>query len=200
MFTGLVEAKATLLTIDRSQDSAVLTFSSPDNFGNLNLGESINVNGACLTVTNFNQNAKQFSVDAMGITLDITNLGDLSIGASVNLERAMKLGDRFGGHIVQGHIDGVSKLIERTPQDNWEIFRFTLPDLLSSYMVKKGSICLNGVSLTISDIANDWFEVSIIPTTLAMTNLAELAQGSAVNLEVDLIAKYVESLLTNRKI
>jgi len=200
MFTGLVEAKATLLTIDRSQDSAVLTFSSPDNFGNLNLGESINVNGACLTVTNFNQNAKQFSVDAMGITLDITNLGDLSIGASVNLERAMKLGDRFGGHIVQGHIDGVSKLIERIPQDNWEIFRFTLPDLLSSYMVKKGSICLNGVSLTISDIGNDWFEVSIIPTTLAMTNLAELAQGSAVNLEVDLIAKYVESLLTNRKI
>jgi riboflavin synthase len=200
MFTGLVEAKATLLTIDRSQDSAVLTFSSPDIFGNLNLGESINVNGACLTVTDFNQNAKQFSVDAMGITLDITNLGDLSIGASVNLERAMILGDRFGGHIVQGHIDGVSKLIERIPQDNWEIFRFTLPDLLSSYMVKKGSICLNGVSLTISDIGNNWFEVSIIPTTLAMTNLAELAQGSAVNLEVDLIAKYVESLLTNRKI
>jgi riboflavin synthase len=200
MFTGLVQAKGTLLSFDRGQDSAVLSISIPASFEKLQLGESVNINGVCLTVTSFDYLTKVFTIDAMGVTLEITNLGELAVGSSVNLERAMELGDRFGGHIVQGHVDGVSKLLKRVPQDNWEIFRFKLPEALTPYMVKKGSICVNGISLTISDIGEEWFEVSIIPTTLATTNLADLAEGDAVNLEVDLIAKYVESLLTNRMI
>jgi len=200
MFTGLVQGVGILTGIKFDANSAEIAIQLPANFENIQIGESISVNGVCLTVTKNQENAQLVSMDIMGVTLAASNIGDLEIGNAVNLERAMLIGDRFGGHIVQGHIDGTAKLVSRELSDNWETFRFEIARHLRVYLVPKGSICLNGVSLTISNITDDGFEVSLIPTTMELTNLAQLRIGDKVNIEVDVIAKYVQALLENRNI
>jgi riboflavin synthase len=193
MFTGLVQAKGSVLSLDQVANSAVLKISTPSDFDDVALGESIAINGVCLTVTN--KHFLELDFDVMGETLNLTNLGTLSSGNQVNLERALKISDRLGGHIVQGHVDGRSQLLSRSKEPNWEVLTFELNDSFARYVVKKGSITVDGVSLTVSNVGDSTFEVSLIPTTLISTNLGELAVGKVVNIEVDVIAKYVESMI-----
>ncbi|MEY3568650.1 MAG: Riboflavin synthase [Actinomycetota bacterium] len=193
MFTGLVQAQGSVLSLDQVANSAVLKISAPADFDDVALGESIAINGVCLTVTN--KHFLELDFDVMGETLNLTNLGTLSSGNQVNLERALKISDRLGGHIVQGHVDGRSQLLSRSKEPNWEVLTFELNDSFARYVVKKGSITVDGVSLTVSDVGDSTFEVSLIPTTLVSTNLGELAVGKVVNIEVDVIAKYVESMI-----
>jgi riboflavin synthase len=164
-------------------------------------GDSIAINGVCLTVTDTGDG--QFTADVMGETLDRSGLGGLAPGAPVNLERPMRLDDRLGGHIVQGHVDGTGVILARSPADGWEVVRVSAPPALSPYMVEKGSVAVDGVSLTISALSpvgdEAWFEVSLIPETLRRTTLGTRAPGEIVNLEVDMIAKYVERLLAGRQ-
>jgi riboflavin synthase len=197
MFTGLIKGIGILKSVAMHSKSARLTIELPGDFSNIEIGESIAVNGVCLTVTSFVEKSRLISMDIMGVTLMASNLGDLEVGDKVNLERAMLIADRFGGHIVQGHVDGIASLVARELNDNWETFRFEIDRNLKMYLVPKGSICLNGVSLTVSKVNSDGFEVSLIPTTLKSTNLANLAIGDRVNVEIDVIAKYVQSLLAN---
>lgn len=197
MFTGLVKGIGVLKSVTMHSKSAKLTIELPEDFSNIEIGESIAVNGVCLTVTSFVEKFRLISMDIMGVTLTASNLGDLEVGDKVNLERAMLIADRFGGHIVQGHVDGIASLVARELNDNWETFRFEIDKNLKMYLVPKGSICLNGVSLTVSKVNSDGFEVSLIPATLKSTNLANLAIGDRVNVEIDVIAKYVQSLLAN---
>jgi riboflavin synthase len=156
-------------------------------------GDSIAVNGVCLTVVE--HGAGEFTVDVMAETLRRSSLGALRQGDRVNLERAMAAGSRFGGHVVQGHVDGTAELVERVPGDRWEVVRFTLPADLARYVVQKGSITVDGVSLTVASVDGDSFTVSLIPTTLDLTTLGRKGVGDLVNLEVDVLAKYVERLL-----
>jgi riboflavin synthase len=193
MFTGLVQAQGSVLSLDQVANSAVLKISTPSDFDDVALGESIAINGVCLTVTN--KHFLELDFDVMGETLNLTNLGTLSSGNQVNLERALKISDRLGGHIVQGHVDGRSQLLSRSKEPNWEVLTFELNDSFARYVVKKGSITVDGVSLTVSNVGDSTFEVSLIPTTLVSTNLGELAVGKVVNIEVDVIAKYVESMI-----
>jgi riboflavin synthase len=193
MFTGLVQAQGSVLSLDQVANSAVLKISTPSDFDDVALGESIAINGVCLTVTN--KHFLELDFDVMGETLNLTNLGTLSSGNQVNLERALKISDRLGGHIVQGHVDGRSQLLSRSKEPNWEVLTFELNDSFARYVVKKGSITVDGVSLTVSNVGDSTFEVSLIPTTLISTNLGELAVGKVVNIEVDVIAKYVESMI-----
>jgi riboflavin synthase len=193
MFTGLVQAQGSVLSLDQVANSAVLKISTPSDFDDVALGESIAINGVCLTVTN--KHFLELDFDVMGETLNLTNLGTLSSGNQVNLERALKISDRLGGHIVQGHVDGRSQLLSRSKEPNWEVLTFELNDSFARYVVKKGSITVDGVSLTVSNVGDSTFEVSLIPTTLVSTNLGELAIGKVVNIEVDVIAKYVESMI-----
>ena len=195
MFTGLVLGTGELVAKKFHGESAILTVRYADVFDDPEIGESIAVNGVCLTVANIDWTQQTISFDVMGITLSLSNLGELNPGTRVNLERAMAVGDRFGGHIVQGHIDGKAQLVSKMDSDNWVTYRFSLSNLISKYVVPKGSICLDGVSLTVSAVAKGWFEVSLIPTTLDTTNLANLDVDGWVNVEVDVIAKYVESML-----
>jgi riboflavin synthase len=193
MFTGLVQAQGSVLSLDQVANSAVLKISTPSDFDDVALGESIAINGVCLTVTN--KHFLELDFDVMGETLNLTNLGTLSSGNQVNLERALKISDRLGGHIVQGHVDGRSQLLSRSKEPNWEVLTFEVNDSFARYVVKKGSITVDGVSLTVSNVGDSTFEVSLIPTTLVSTNLGELAVGKVVNIEVDVIAKYVESMI-----
>lgn len=202
MFTGLVEEVGQIAGLEAADDSVILTVGAERVLDGVQLGDSISVNGVCLTVTEFTTDT--FHADVMKESLDRSNLGELSVGSPVNLERAVELGSRLGGHLVQGHVDGVAMLVSRTPGSHWEVFRFTLPKSLSRYVVEKGSICVNGTSLTVSGLgegeettpeASAWFEVSLIPTTLRDTNLGALEVGASVNIEVDVIAKYVEKML-----
>jgi riboflavin synthase len=193
MFTGLVQAQGSVLSLDQVANSAVLKISTPSDFDDVALGESIAINGVCLTVTN--KHFLELDFDVMGETLNLTNLGTLSSGNQVNLERSLKISDRLGGHIVQGHVDGRSQLLSRSKEPNWEVLTFELNDSFARYVVKKGSITVDGVSLTVSNVGDSTFEVSLIPTTLVSTNLGELAVGKVVNIEVDVIAKYVESMI-----
>jgi riboflavin synthase len=193
MFTGLVQAQGSVLSLDQVANSAVLKISTPSDFDDVALGESIAINGVCLTVTN--KHFLELDFDVMGETLNLTNLGSLSSGNQVNLARALKISDRLGGHIVQGHVDGRSQLLSRSKEPNWEVLTFELNDSFARYVVKKGSITVDGVSLTVSNVGDSTFEVSLIPTTLVLTNLGELAVGKVVNIEVDVIAKYVESMI-----
>jgi riboflavin synthase len=158
-------------------------------------GASIAVNGVCLTVVE--HDGQTFSVDVMAETLNRSSLGSLRAGSEVNLERAMAASARFGGHIVQGHVDGTAHILARLPGENWEVVQLTLPPEVSRYVVEKGSITVDGISLTVSAITDDTFSVSLIPTTLDRTTLGHKAVGDPVNLEVDVIAKYVERLLTH---
>ena len=198
MFTGIVEATGRLTNLETSSNICEMTFSIPQAFNDLHNGDSVSVNGVCLTVKGCLPDS--FAADVMGITLARTNLGRLEVGSSVNLERAMKVDSRFGGHIVQGHIDCVSALLNRTAHELWETFRFTLPREVAPLVVERGSVALNGVSLTVSAVSDEegWFEVSLIPTTLQQTVLGSLRIGEEVNLESDVVARHIEKLMKLR--
>ena len=156
-------------------------------------GDSIAVDGVCLTVVEAAGGV--FTADVMQETLNRSRLGSYEVGSNVNLERALAAGARMGGHIVQGHVDGVGELISRESSEHWDVLRFSLPEQLARYVVEKGSIALNGTSLTVSAVSADYVEVSLIPTTLAETTFGELAVGEPVNMEVDVVAKYVEKMV-----
>jgi riboflavin synthase len=196
MFTGIVEALGEVVEVEHLADSARLTIRSPEITSDAEPGGSIAVNGVCLTVTGTAGGV--FDADVMQETLKRSALTALTPGARVNLERSVRLADRLGGHLVQGHVDATAAVISRSPGDQWDVVRIALPPQLARYVVEKGSICVDGISLTVSAIADDWFEVSLIPETLRRTTLGFREPGDTVNLEVDVIAKYVEKLLTGR--
>ena len=194
MFTGIVEELGSVVSIDRAETSARVRISGPLVTSDARVGDSIAVNGVCLTVTEVSDGV--FTADVMQETLNRSSLGSVDAGSPVNLERPVTLSTRLGGHLVQGHVDEITHILERTPGEAWEIVRFELPDALSRYVVEKGSITVDGISLTVSALGEDWFEVSLIPTTLALTTLGSKQSGDVVNVEVDVVAKYVERMLT----
>ena len=189
MFTGLVEALGTVHALTPEGPGCQLTVAAPGLAGPLSLGESVAVNGACLTVVGHDDRTCRFQVGPE--TLSRTNLGGLGVGDRVNLERSLRLSDRLGGHLVQGHVDGVGRVAERLPEGDWVKVWFTCPPELAAQMVSKGSVAVDGVSLTLVDMAEDRFSVALIPHTLAHTTLGFKGPGSVVNLETDLLAKYV---------
>ena len=193
MFTGIIETIGTVESVTDLKDSSRITISAPPILVDAHHGDSISVNGCCLTIVEFDD--KQFSADVMDESLKRTNLGELKAGSIVNLERAVRVDQRLGGHIVQGHVDGVGTLVSREPSENWEIFSFAAPAEVLRYLVEKGSITVNGISLTVISVSDLGFSVSLIPTTLSDTVLGGLAIGARVNLEVDVLAKYIERLL-----
>lgn len=193
MFTGIVEELGEVTAVENLGDSCRFRLRGPVVTEGAKHGDSIAVNGVCLTVVDFGDG--EFSADVMAETLNRSSLGALETGSRVNLERPMAVGDRLGGHIVQGHVDGTGTVLERKPSENWEIVKISLPADLTRYVVEKGSITVDGVSLTVVDAGPDYFTISLIPTTLALTTLGIKQPGDPVNLEVDVIAKYVERLL-----
>ncbi len=193
MFTGIVEELGSVAGVDNLGDSVRLTIAATTVLEDVHLGDSIAVNGVCLTVATFEDG--HFTADCMQETLDRSSLGSLSVGSPVNLERAMPANGRLGGHIMQGHVDATTQLVSRESSENWDVLRFDLPADLARYVVEKGSIALNGTSLTVSTLGEDWFEVSLIPTTLRDTTHGTLEIGDIVNIEVDVIAKYVERMM-----
>jgi riboflavin synthase len=193
MFTGIIEELGTVVELDRGAESARLRVRGPLVTSDASLGGSIAVNGVCLTVTEVADG--DFTADVMHETLRRTALGALEPGSAVNLERPLTLASRLGGHLVQGHVDATTTVIERTPGDNWEIVRFALPPTVARYVVAKGSITIDGVSLTVAETSAESFSVSLIPTTLGLTTLGSKGTGESVNLEVDVIAKYVERMV-----
>jgi riboflavin synthase len=193
MFTGIVEELGSVAGLTRHADSARLAVRGSVVTADAGHGDSIAVNGVCLTVTGLDGDI--FVADVMAETLDRSSLGVLSVGDPVNLERAATLATRLGGHLVQGHVDGVGAILGREPAEHWELVRFALPDDLARYVVEKGSITVDGVSLTVVEVGPDSFSVGLIPTTLKATTLGHKGPGDPVNLEVDVIAKYVEKLL-----
>ena len=204
MFTGIVEELGEVVSLERRDDAARLTIRGATQ--GTRLGESIAVNGVCLTVADITDGA--FTADVMGETLDRSSLGALTPGAPVNLEQSVRLADRLGGHLVQGHVDGTGTIISRTPAAHWDQVRISLPATISRYVVHKGSIAVDGISLTVSALGpppadgpdgDTWFEVCLIPETLKRTTMGARAPGEVVNLEVDVIAKYVERLLSGEE-
>ncbi|MFD2767744.1 riboflavin synthase [Micromonospora eburnea] len=199
MFTGIVEELGEVIrTTETGGDSALVAVRGPLVTSDARHGDSIAVNGVCLTVVDVDGDV--FTADVMGETLRRTALGALRPGDPVNLERAAALNSRLGGHLVQGHVDGVGEILSREPAEQWETVRFRLPASLSRYVVEKGSITVDGVSLTVAGVGDDWFAVGLIPTTLKLTTLGAKGVGDPVNLEVDVLAKYVERLLGDRLI
>ena len=196
MFTGLVAELGKITAITRGETSSVLTIHAPHLTPELSIGDSIAVNGTCLTATSLT--ADSFTADVMVQTLSLTSLGKLAEGSAVNLELAAQMDMRMGGHIVQGHVDGVATVISRTPGEKWEQFIIEVPSDLSRYIVNQGSICVDGVSLTVGEIndSNNQVTLWLIPETLAKTNLSLKAAGDIVNIEVDILAKYVERLIS----
>lgn len=193
MFTGIVEEIGTVLAVERGPGDVRLRVRGATVTDGTRLGDSIAVDGVCLTVTDLAGDA--FACDVMPESLDRSSLGGLLPGARVNLERAVRADGRLDGHLVQGHVDGVGVLVRRDPGARWDDLRFTAPRALLRYVAEKGSIAVSGVSLTVTGVDEDGFGVSLIPTTLAATTLGDLTVGDRVNLEVDVIAKYVERLL-----
>jgi len=213
MFTGIVEELGEVVAVDDLGDAARLTVHGPQVTGGVANGDSIAVNGVCLTVSSHTGDA--FTADVMRETLIRSSLGALAPGAAVNLERSVRLADRLGGHLVQGHVDGTGTIASRTPADHWDLVRIAMPPGLARYVVEKGSVAVDGISLTIvstdgerdgkrdggkdadkdADKDAGWFEVSLIPETLKRTTLGVKQPGETVNLEVGVIAKYVEKLL-----
>ncbi|MFJ9552812.1 riboflavin synthase [Nocardiopsis sp. NPDC101807] len=200
MFTGIVEELGKVVSIEpagATGESLLLTLRGPLVSSDAGHGDSISVNGVCLTVVGRGEDT--FTADVMKESLDRSSLGGLSVGSEVNLERAARVDGRLGGHIVQGHVDGTSRLLSRNPGDNWDVLRFSLPAELSPYVVEKGSITVDGTSLTVSAVSapgadEEFFEVSLIPETLRATTLGGLPTGATVNIEVDVVAKYVERI------
>jgi riboflavin synthase len=200
MFTGIVEELGEVVAVEPLAEAARITVSGPRVTDGAAHGDSIAVNGTCLTVTDVSPPV--FTADVMAETLNRTGLGGLAPGSRVNLERPLRLSDRLGGHMVQGHVDAVATVLSRRPAEHWEVVRIALPSGLGRYLVEKGSVAVDGVSLTVSAIGDGepaWFEVSLIPTTLTLTTLGLVQPGSSVNLEVDLIGKYVERMLPGQR-
>jgi riboflavin synthase len=196
MFTGIVEELGEVVALTRRAQSATLTLRGPTVTADAVHGASIAVNGVCLTVVD--TAGGTFTADVMRETLDRSTLADLGVGAEVNLERAVRPTGRLGGHIVQGHVDGVGTVLARAPGDRWEVVRIGMDAALARYVVEKGSVAVDGVSLTVTATGDHWFEVCLIPTTLSSTTLGRRTMGDRVNLEVDVIAKYVERLLAGQ--
>lgn len=197
MFTGIVEELGEIVAKNELPDAARFTVRGPVVTSDAGHGDSIAVNGVCLTVVEVLPDGG-FTADVMQETLNRSSLGALDVGSRVNLERAAALGSRLGGHLVQGHVDGTGTVSGRSPSENWTVVRIAMPISVARYVVEKGSITVDGVSLTVSGLGVDdgshWFEISLIPTTLDLTTLGTAEVGSPVNLEVDVIAKYVERL------
>lgn len=202
MFTGIVEELGAVEAVEDLGDSARITFRANRVLGGTQIGDSIAVNGCCLTVvatgpTSKDEATRLWTADVMHETLDKTSLAGVRTGDPVNLERAVTVEKRLGGHIVQGHVDGVGEVLARTSSEHWDLVELSLPPQLSRYLVDKGSITVDGVSLTVVEAGDDRFTVSLIPETLARTTLGLRQPGERVNLEVDVIAKYVEKLLAS---
>ncbi|SDE21914.1 riboflavin synthase alpha chain [Mycolicibacterium neoaurum] len=197
MFTGIVEELGEVVGKEDLPDAARFVIRGPVVTSDAGHGDSIAVNGVCLTVVEVRPDGA-FTADVMAETLNRSSLAAVGVGSRVNLERAAAVNSRLGGHIVQGHVDGTGTVVSRSPSENWEVVRMSLPAPLSRYVVEKGSITVDGISLTVSGLGPDWFEVSLIPTTLGLTTLGSAVIGTPVNLEVDVIAKYVERLLGER--
>ena len=193
MFTGIVEELGSVVGVEPQGDAVRLRIRGPVVTSDAVHGASIAVNGVCLTVVEHGDG--EFTADVMQETLDRSSLGALAAGSTVNLERPVTLEARLGGHLVQGHVDGTGTILARTPSEHWEVVRVSLPDDLGRYVVEKGSITVDGVSLTVVEAARDSFTVSLIPTTLGLTTLGSKSVGDPVNLEVDVVAKYVERML-----
>ena len=195
MFTGLIAELGVVTAIEKGESSAVFTINAPQLIGEINVGDSVAVNGVCLTATSVSGTA--FTADVMVQTLSLTSLSQIAVGSPVNLELAAQLNARMGGHMVQGHVDGVATVGGLTPGDKWAQFDLTVPAHLAKYIVNQGSICLDGVSLTVGSIddATNVVTVWLIPETLERTNLSTLKPGDLINVEVDVLAKYVERLL-----
>lgn len=196
MFTGLVEELGTLRAVRKGADSALLTIEAEKVLGDLKIGDSVAVNGVCLTVTTYD--GKSFTADVMAETLSKSNLGDIKPGDRVNLERALRLGDRLGGHLVSGHIDGVGTIVNKERFDIAIVITVSAPREVMRYIIKKGSIAIDGTSLTVVDFAGEMFSVSLIPHTAHATTLGYKNIGQTVNLEADIIGKYIERLLSSR--
>jgi riboflavin synthase len=197
VFTGIVEELGVVQALHDQGDAVRLALRGPRVVRDTDLGDSVAVNGCCLTVAA--RDAETFTADVMRETLDKTSLGGLRPGARVNLERAVTPTGRLGGHLVQGHVDGTGSVVRREPSEHWEVVEVSLPRDLARYVVAKGSIAVDGISLTVVDAGEDSFTVSLIPETLARTTLGFKQTGDPVNLEVDVMAKYVERLLQERK-
>ncbi len=195
MFTGLVAELGRITAIDKGESSAVFTVAAPALISQIALGDSVAVNGVCLTATAISGDS--FTADVMVQTLAVTSLSQLAVGSPVNLELAALLNSRMGGHMVQGHVDGVATVVGLTPGEKWAQFDITVPEKLAKYIVNQGSICLDGVSLTVGEIndSNNVVTVWLIPETLERTNLSSKQAGDLINVEVDVLAKYVERLL-----
>ena len=194
MFTGIVEELGRVAAIQALPDNAIrITIEGPTVLNDANLGDSICVNGVCLTVAE--QNGDQFTADVMSETINRTTIGDLLAGSQVNLERPVTLATRLGGHLVQGHVDAVGTVSAREHSENWDVVTITPPKELLKYVVEKGSITIDGTSLTVSAVTDSTFSVSLIPATLEKTTLGIRQIGDRVNLEVDVLAKYVEKLV-----
>ena len=195
MFTGLITELGSITSIEKSETSAVFTINAPGLSSEITVGDSVAINGVCLTATSIS--GTTFNTDVMVQTLSLTSLSQIIVGSPVNLELAAQLNARMGGHLVQGHVDGIATVVALTPGDKWAKFDITVPEQLSKYIVNQGSICLDGISLTVGEIddANNVLTVWLIPETLKNTNLSTLRPGDLINVEVDVLAKYVERLL-----
>lgn len=198
MFTGLIEEQGRILGIETLPDAARFTVAGKTALVDAQHGDSIAVSGVCLTV--IAQSPESFTADVMAQTLTMSTLGQAVVGQPVNLERAARAGDRLGGHIVQGHIDGTAEVISITPSQDWTVIRFSLDAAQAPLVANKGSIAVDGVSLTVSNISSptessQWFEVSLIPETLSVTTLGSRAVGDRVNIETDIVARHVERML-----
>jgi riboflavin synthase len=196
MFTGLVADKGEVIALEKRAESALITIKSTLS-SELNIGDSISVNGVCLTA--ISKNSESFQADVMIQTLNLTSLGNLRVGDLVNLELAMAANSRFGGHIVQGHVDGVAKVKENSEGEKWNKFVIEIPNNLARYIVNQGSITVDGVSLTVGNILDNEVTLWLIPETLSKTNLGIKKPGNLLNIEVDILAKYVERLMEAKK-
>jgi riboflavin synthase len=196
MFTGIVEELGKVVAIEEQPDAKRITISGPLVTSDVHRGDSISVSGACLTAVELGSGT--FTADVMHETLRLTSLGALSVGSPVNLERAMNAATRFGGHMVLGHVDGLGTIVSREPSENWEWVTIRIPAELIKYVVLKGSITIDGISLTVNDVTSDTVSFSLIPETLRVTTLGQKQTGDPVNVEVDIMAKHIEKLIESR--
>lgn len=196
MFTGIVEELGQIKNIEILSDAIRITIEGPKVVSDINRGDSISVSGACLTAIEYD--ATSFTADVMQETLRKTSLDGIKVGDAVNLERAMTAATRFGGHMVLGHVDAVGEIISRSPSENWELVRVQIPADLMKYVVLKGSITVDGISLTVNEVGENWIGLSLIPETLSVTTLGAKPVGAKVNIEVDVMAKHIERLMESR--
>lgn len=196
MFTGIIEELGEVLAIEKQQDAIRLTIGANKVLSDLGRGDSIACSGTCLTAIEIDD--KGFTADVMLETLKRSSLSEVKVGDPINLERAMSATTRFGGHIVQGHVDGVGEVVSREPSENWEWVRIRIPQELMKYVVHKGSITLDGIALTVNEIRDDVVGLSLIPETLKVTTLGYKQPGAKVNVEADVLAKHIERLMEHK--